>query len=135
MKDYLFAYGTLANSKVPHEITSSVKQLKHIGDGFIFGRLYDVGEYPGTVLDSDRRYRVYGKIFELPADPKVLERLDAYEAFDPQRPRTSLFVRQRTAITRPNKSTLVGWVYEYNRDLTALPLIENGHYSKASTRA
>ena len=54
MKDYLFAYGTLAEDRVPLEIASAVKRLKYVGDGFIFGRLYDLGDYPGAVLESER---------------------------------------------------------------------------------
>jgi gamma-glutamylcyclotransferase (GGCT)/AIG2-like uncharacterized protein YtfP len=133
MKEYLFVYGTLANENVPEEIASTVRRLKYVGDGFIFGRLYDLGEYPGAVLDGDRRNKVFGKIFELPDDREVLECLDAYEAFDPQQPSKSLFVRRRTTISRPKQPPLMGWMYEYRGNVGALPLIEDGQYSSAST--
>jgi len=130
MKDYLFAYGTLAEDRVPLEIASAVKRLKYVGDGFIFGRLYDLGDYPGAVLDAGARRKIFGKIYELPSDSKLLNRLDTYEEFDPERPSQSLFVRKQTSINRPNKKTVKGWVYEYNKGVRRRPLIEHGRYSK-----
>lgn len=132
MKDYLFVYGTLAGDRVPQEIAATVKRLKFVSEGFIFGRLYDMGEYPGAVLDDVRSDKVFGKIFELGADASVLERLDKYEGFDPERPSTSLFLRKRTAINRPNRPTLAGWVYEYNGHVKSASLIKTGRYSKVS---
>src|SRR2546423_8906145 len=99
MSDYLFAYGTLAE-KPPAEISAVVGQLKPIGEGYVFGRLYDAGEYPGAVLDGGTRSRVFGKIFQLSPGRAVLKQLDSYEGFDPEHPGTSLFVRKRALISR-----------------------------------
>jgi gamma-glutamylcyclotransferase (GGCT)/AIG2-like uncharacterized protein YtfP len=132
MKDYLFAYGTIAEDNAPQEIAGAVRQLKYVGDGFIFGRLYDLGECPGAVLQHSRHHKIFGKIFEVPAGSTALARLDAYEGFNPYRPSESLFVRRRTAIGRPKQRTLRGWVYEYTRPIESLPMIENGRYSKVS---
>lgn len=132
MKDYLFAYGTLAEEHAPQEIAGAVTQLRYVGQGFVFGRLYDLGEYPGAVLEGDRHHKIFGKIFELPADAALLERLDAYEGFDPKRPSKSLFLRRRTAISRPGKSRLKGWVYEYNGNVKSVRKIENGQYTRGA---
>ena len=129
LKQYLFAYGTLAEN-APQEIAGAVNQLKSVGDGFIFGRLYDLGEYPGAVLDQSKWHKVFGKVFEMPRGDSLLERLDNYEGFDPRRPATSLFVRRRTTINRHNQRTLTGWVYEYQGDVSSAPLIKSGYYSK-----
>jgi gamma-glutamylcyclotransferase (GGCT)/AIG2-like uncharacterized protein YtfP len=109
-----------------------MKRLKFVGNGFIFGRLYDIGEYPGAVLDDSHRSKIFGKIFELGADASLLERLDRYEGFDRERATTSLFVRKQTIISRPNQPPLTGWVYEYNRNVDSAPMIKAGRYSKAS---
>jgi gamma-glutamylcyclotransferase (GGCT)/AIG2-like uncharacterized protein YtfP len=132
MNDYLFAYGTLAENKAPQEIAAVIRRFKTAGKGFVFGRLYDVGEYPGAVLDEAGREKIFGKIFEVPSDGLLLSRLDAYEGFDPERPTKSLFVRRPTIINRPNDSPLAGWIYEYNGDVRSLPVIKSGHYSKIS---
>src|SRR5437868_13519901 len=130
MKEHLFVYGTLADDNVPRKIAATIKQLHPAGEGYIFARLYDLGEYPGAVLDSSKRHKVFGKIFELPADRRPLEQLDSYEAFDPKRPGASLFLRKRTRIHRPDQPSVTGWVYEYNGTVNSMPVIANGRYSK-----
>lgn len=129
MKDYLFVYGTLAEENVPQEIASTVKKLKYVGEGFISGLLYDLGEYPGAVLDTRPSNKIFGRIYELPNDPGLLDQLDAYEEFDPENSAKSLFVRRQAPITRPNKKKVKGWVYEYNGAVRSRPLIKNGYYS------
>jgi gamma-glutamylcyclotransferase (GGCT)/AIG2-like uncharacterized protein YtfP len=129
MKDYLFAYGTLADAQPPQEIATAVKRLKYVGEGFIFGRLYDLGEYPGAVLESERRNKVFGKIFQLPQDRTLFNRLDSYEGFDPRRRARSLFIRRRTTIRRPDQPPLRGWVYEYNGSVNSQLLIKDGHFA------
>jgi len=130
MKDYLFLYGTLAGESAPEEVASALKKLKYVGKGFVFGRLYDLGEYPVAEMDSSPRNKVFGKIYELPDDPGLLNRLDTYEEFDLAHPARSLFVRRRASINRSNQTKVKGWVYEYNRDVGSLPPIRNGQYSK-----
>jgi gamma-glutamylcyclotransferase (GGCT)/AIG2-like uncharacterized protein YtfP len=130
MKEHLFTYGTLLDQYAPREIAAMIKKLKPAGKGYIFARLYDLGEYPGAVLDSSRRYKVFGKILELPADRRLLKQLDSYEAFNPERPAESLFLRKRATIHRTNERSLTGWVYVYNGSVDSAPIIEQGRYSK-----
>jgi gamma-glutamylcyclotransferase (GGCT)/AIG2-like uncharacterized protein YtfP len=132
MKDYLFAYGTLAEDTATPEIAATIKRLKLVGEGFVVGRLYDMGEYPGAVLGNTGDEKVFGKIFELDDNAAVLDRLDRYEGFDPQWPTTSLFVRKRSAINRANRPPLTGWVYEYNGNVKRAPVIKTGRHSKVS---
>ena len=133
MKDYLFAYGTLAAENAPPKIAGTVKKLKCIGEGFIFGRLYNLGEYPAAVLGTSPRSKIFGKIYELPDDPRLLDRLDAYEEFDSEHPGKSLFVRRQASINRSNKQKVKGWVYDYNGDVSSLPRIRNGRKSKMAS--
>jgi gamma-glutamylcyclotransferase (GGCT)/AIG2-like uncharacterized protein YtfP len=132
MKDYLFAYGTLIEKSAPRAIAATIKHLKPIGDGFIFARLYDLGEYPGAVLDGSHRYKVFGKILEIPANGRILERLDEYEGFNRERPDKSLFLRKRAIINRTHRSNLEGWIYEYNGNVGTASLIKSGHYTKVA---
>jgi gamma-glutamylcyclotransferase (GGCT)/AIG2-like uncharacterized protein YtfP len=130
VKADLFVYGTLTKESAPHEIAGAVKKLKYVGQGFVLGHLCDLGKYPGAILDTDAGSKIFGKTYELLKDRDVLNRLDAYEEFDPRRPTKSLFVRTQASISRPNRKKLKGWVYEYNRNVDERPLIENGRYSK-----
>jgi gamma-glutamylcyclotransferase (GGCT)/AIG2-like uncharacterized protein YtfP len=120
---YLFVYGTLLPGKAPAEIAPTVHRLKAVGDGFVRGRLYDLGEYPGVVLDETGK-KIPGKIFRLPAEPEVLKRLDEYEEFDGAQPEASLFVRKKWLVTKKNGNRkLTCWVYVYNQHAGAVPAV------------
>lgn len=120
---YLFVYGTLLPGRAPAEIAPTVDRLRTVGDGFVRGRLYDLGEYPGIVLDETGE-EIPGKIFRLPKEPEVLKRLDEYEEFDAAQPEGSLFVRKEWPVTRKDGNRkLVCWVYVYNPHPGAVPTI------------
>lgn len=129
MKEYLFVYGTLLEDFAPKEIATAQEQLKCVGAGFINGRLYDLGEYPGAVLEQDGGNKVFGKIYELPSDVEILKALDEYEEFFPRKRKQSLFIRKQTSVSRANKKPIKAWVYEYNRDVRFSPIIRSGDYS------
>ena len=130
MKQYLFVYGTLKNEFAPPEIAGTVKRLKFVGDGFVHGKLYDLGEYPGAVLGT--RDKIFGSIYELPDDENILRELDNYEGFNPQKSKESLYLRRKIKVYTNNK-TLTSWIYEYNQDLTNKPRIKSGNYSTLQT--
>ena len=129
MKSYLFAYGTLLPGHAPGEITASVDRLRSIGRGRIRGRLYDLGEYPGAILDAAADTAVSGVVLELPQDPAVLRSLDEYEGYDPADPDASLFVRKNCPIELFDGRELQCWVYVYNRDPGEAPLVSSGDYA------
>ena len=91
------------------------------------GKLYDIGEYPGAILNIESKNYVFGKIYELIDVEKVLKLLDDYEGFGPDQLQPNLFVRQLIAI-----ETAIGgiecWVYLYNLPVEGLKLIESGKY-------
>jgi gamma-glutamylcyclotransferase (GGCT)/AIG2-like uncharacterized protein YtfP len=128
-KTYLFAYGTLLPHHAPPEIAPVIRRLKRMGRGSVWGRLYDLGEYPGAVL-SKTGAAISGHIFELPEDPEFLKRLDDYEGFDPTHPDGSIFVRRKWPVTVKSGKRLLCWVYVYNRRAGSAPAIVGGDFSK-----
>lgn len=135
MTRYLFSYGTLLPEHAPAEIADVVHRLRRVGRGAVGGHLYDLGEYPGAILDSSSGKKISGAVFQLPDDPAVLQKLDAYEGFRPRRRRSSLFVRTRCPVTMRNGSRLQCWIYVYNGKPTAAPVIANGRYAKKRAKA
>jgi gamma-glutamylcyclotransferase (GGCT)/AIG2-like uncharacterized protein YtfP len=115
---YLFVYGTLRPGHAPAAIAAQVGKLLEVGPGAVRGRVYDLGPYPGAVLDASAGTMIEGTVFRLPADPSVLAALDAYEGFDPTDRERSLFVRARTSVTLADGRRLACWVYVYNREET-----------------
>lgn len=130
MSEYIFAYGTLLPENVPTDLGGAVRKLKFVGNGHIHGKLYDLGDFPGAVLNKSAKNRIYGRVYELPGDQQTLKSLDKYEEYYPSNKRKSLYVRRKAVVTLKNRKKLECWVYEYNRDVSLSPVIKSGEYSK-----
>jgi gamma-glutamylcyclotransferase (GGCT)/AIG2-like uncharacterized protein YtfP len=129
-KRYLFSYGTLLPDHAPREIAPMVRRFRRIGQGYVRGRLYDLGDYPAAVLARSGPL-IRGLVFELPDDPEVLERLDKYEEFDRSHPERSLFIRTRRLIRMQDGTKVACWIYVYNRTLQIASPVPSGDYSEA----
>jgi gamma-glutamylcyclotransferase (GGCT)/AIG2-like uncharacterized protein YtfP len=127
---YLFAYGTLQPGHAPGEIADVVRGFEMVGQGTVLGRLYDLGSYPGAVLDDNSRTRISGTVYQLPAGEGILATLDAYEEFEPGTPQTSLFLRRLYPVLLADGPTLDCWVYEYNGPVDRARMIESGTFAR-----
>jgi gamma-glutamylcyclotransferase (GGCT)/AIG2-like uncharacterized protein YtfP len=112
MPALLFVYGTLHPARAPREIAAAARRLKSIGPATIRGTLYNLGEYPGVVLDATGP-PIPGELFTVP-DATTLAALDAYEDFRPGDPPGSLFLRVETTATKPDGSLVTCLIYAYN---------------------
>jgi len=128
MSEFLFAYGTLQPGRAPEEIASVVAKLELVGEGSAAGVLYDLGEYPGALLDPSSEKRIFGSVFRLPSDPDLLGALDAYEGYDPDAPNTSLFVRRCCMVALTDERELPCWLYEYNREPGSARVLATGRF-------
>ncbi len=115
MPNYLFVYGTLQPEKAPAEIRKDVKKMELLGKGTVWGKLVDLGAYPGAMLGKQYRKTIPGLVLSLPDDPKVLARLDRYEEFFPDAPEQSLFVRRQVEVELEDQTLTSCWIYEWNR--------------------
>lgn len=134
MSDYLFIYGTLSPDIAPNEILRTVRKLKFVGRGFVYGKLYDLGEYPGAKLSRRVRSKIRGFVYQLPSNKRVIKSLDAYEDFNPDKPEKSLYLRKLAPVTLDNGETIETWVYEYNGDVSYSPVVRGGDYSKLAAQ-
>lgn len=130
MKQYLFVYGTLLPEAGTNPMSETIRRLNPLGKGTIQGRLYDLGDYPGAILDSSSHSTVAGLVYELPDDRLVLQALDSYEGFAPDDHDGSLFVRTRKTAILEDGRRIHCWVYVYNRDPGTAPVVSSGDYQK-----
>jgi gamma-glutamylcyclotransferase (GGCT)/AIG2-like uncharacterized protein YtfP len=128
--EYLFAYGTLLSDHPSSEVASAIAQLKHIGPATIRGYLFDLGEYPGAVIDPTATTLVHGEVYELPNDEQFLAKLDAYEEYDPSSPSDSLFVREKCIARGSDDRIFECWAYRYNREIKRAQMITSGQYQE-----
>ena len=131
MSSYLFAYGTLQPEYAPPAVAPAVAKLNPIGQGFANGVLYDLGGYPGAVLDPSTNQTITGHVLELPEDGKVLREIDAYEEFDPAAPEHSQFIRVLHPVVLATGGTLQCWIYVYNRDPGSARILPGGLYRRS----
>jgi gamma-glutamylcyclotransferase (GGCT)/AIG2-like uncharacterized protein YtfP len=107
------------------------EQLSFVSRCEISGRLFDLGNYPGLLLGSGI---VQAELYEI-ADTSVLQRLDAYEHYDPDDPESSLYIRRLVRLAQPDCDA---WLYEYNRIVSGSPSIPSGdwkhHCGDAATK-
>src|SRR5205085_4012333 len=128
MREYLFLYGTLIPNRANKVMAKAVRQLRRIGPGYVQGRLYDLGEYPGAILDQSSETRITGEVYEITDRRDILASLDSYEEFDPANLENSLFVRTQSFVTLSDNRKLKCWLYVYNRNPGTAPLIVDGNY-------
>ena len=134
MSDYLFVYGTLSPERAPADVREAVSRMKSIASGAMNGDLYDLGEYPGAVSNVNARNVVRGQVYRLPTDKGVLQKLDAYEEYDPGDIKNSLFVREERPIVLDDGRELTCWVYLYNRSPEKARPIPGGNYFARSAQ-
>ena len=128
--DYLFAYGTLQPGLAPTKVARVAEKLRPVAKGFVHGVLYDLGGYPGAVPDPNTAGRSFGTVMDLPEDEGVLARLDRYEGFDPQAPKTSEYIRERQIVELETGGTVECWFYRYNRKPRDGTRIESGSWGE-----
>ena len=113
MPDPLFIYGTLHPDRAPRAIAAVARRLTSIGRATIRARLYNLGEYPGIVLDpAAAPILANSSLYPM---TQTLAALDAYEDFRPHDPANSLFLREKAVVTLDDGSDQSCWVYVYNR--------------------
>jgi very-short-patch-repair endonuclease/gamma-glutamylcyclotransferase (GGCT)/AIG2-like uncharacterized protein YtfP len=119
--DLLFIYGSLLPGLTPPDMLAVAARLSRAGPATIRGRLYDLGVYPGIVLD-DRAGAgaVRGQLVRVPSDD-AWRLLDEYESCA-----HDLFRRVTTRAMFDDGRPADCWVYVYNRDPAGAPLVECG---------
>jgi gamma-glutamylcyclotransferase (GGCT)/AIG2-like uncharacterized protein YtfP len=124
-KHLVFVYGTLRRGggrAMPVRFPGS----KFIGDARVGGSLYDLGAYPGLVLDESGS-SVVGEVYEV--DEEVLNELDGFEA-------SSRYRRKQVEIPLGAESRTC-WTYEPDPEFySPRTLITSGdwvEYAKTKT--
>jgi gamma-glutamylcyclotransferase (GGCT)/AIG2-like uncharacterized protein YtfP len=126
--EFLFAYGTLQPGLAPPEVADLVRDLVSVGKGSVPGTLYDLGSFPGAVLEPNSPRRILGTVYLLPAGTDILHRLDEYEEYHPESPRASQFIRKLCSVQLSDDRKLECWVYEYHGRRDHAPIVESGAY-------
>lgn len=132
MKDLLFVYGTLHPSCAPGVLSDVVDRMQLVGPATVRGTLYNLGRFPGLVLDG--RGEVHGFVFQLPDDPSAIVRLDRYEGYEAGATTECLFARVRCVAATQDGSAVDAWVYVYQRPPGGAEIIASGNWLETRRR-
>ncbi|MDO9105033.1 MAG: gamma-glutamylcyclotransferase family protein [Methylovulum sp.] len=124
---FIFVYGSLRRSAqaTRHELLAGAS---YCADGYLYGKLYRVDDgYPGAVESTRQEDKVFGELYRI-ADNSVLARLDDYEECGETQAGPHEYLRKRLPIQLGDGTSIVAWVYLYNRDTTGLQRIMSGDF-------
>jgi gamma-glutamylcyclotransferase (GGCT)/AIG2-like uncharacterized protein YtfP len=126
MSHFLFVYGTLKRS-VNHPAHQLLKgDCAYYGQGYFWGRLYHVTNYPAAVL-GDEKNKVQGEVYQVLSADRLFQRLDDYEECSDNYPEPHEFYRTKVTIYLAVE-TIVAWIYLYQANPVGLEEILAGVY-------
>lgn len=121
----LFIYGTLLNHN--NEFAVYLKDRSHFfANGKVKGKLYDIGSYPGAILEDCEEY-IYGVILQVDDPEVVFSEIDDYEGYGDEQPEPNEFIRIPANIETVSE-TVTCYIYVYNLPVNGLQKIEGGRY-------
>ena len=122
MIDLLFVYGTLRDERNNYGAFLHQNSVL-FGKAKLRASLFDLGEYPGAVINPDGTDEIQGILVKMDDPEKVIGVLDIYEGFGIDQPQPNEFVRILTEVETVQGLVLC-WVYVYNLPVAHLrPLV------------
>jgi gamma-glutamylcyclotransferase (GGCT)/AIG2-like uncharacterized protein YtfP len=116
-KHLVFVYGTLRRGGA-RAMSIRFPDSKFIADAQVSGSLYDLGAYPGLLLNESNS-SVIGEVYEV--DDEILNKLDDFEA-------SSNYWRKQVEISLEDHRRTC-WIYEPNPEFYSLrTLITSGDW-------
>ena len=128
-KSLLFVYGTLRRdvSRPQNEILS--RYAFFFDYGYFRAQLFDLGNYPGTIVSNSRYNRVYGELWSLRDIRATLFVLDKYEGMNKcSKMRNLQYRRMICRISSRHYGLVRAWVYILRRPNYPSKLIPSGDY-------
>jgi gamma-glutamylcyclotransferase (GGCT)/AIG2-like uncharacterized protein YtfP len=125
----LFVYGSLRSGF--HNSVYAYISRYFIFDGMatVQGKLYDMGEYPAAIPCTEN-YFITGELYHIAQEDefdRAMEQLDDYEGLLVEPGGIPLYRREPVNVLFKN-TTVIAWMYWYNRTITNAHRIESGDY-------
>lgn len=130
MNDKLFVYGSLL-SNFKSAIGQFLKlHAKFLGEVYVKGLLFDLGQYPGLISPANTSQLVYGHLLQLFDPENVFVTLDQYEGINPEDLSNSEYYRALIQLETNDLGVDQCWTYIYNLSTSGLKVIPGGNYAE-----
>lgn len=128
MTPNLFVYGSLLRGfgHPMHEVLQ--RYAVYQGPGYINGKLFDIGDYPGLILSNNVRKVVEGEIYTIRDEDNLFLLLDRYEGCDKHAEQPCEYQRDVVTINNDEDITMLAWSYLYKHPVENNRLIPDGNY-------
>lgn len=123
----LFVYGSLRRGFQHPAFKYIHDHFEFAGDAKVKGILYDLGDYPAAVPTNDEKY-ITGELYSIRNVDEfswTIAQLDDYEGTEPETGDKAMYRRELATIYINSKPTMA-WIYWYNDDVSAKPVIHSG---------
>lgn len=123
----IFVYGSLRRGFHGPAFQYIAPYFKHLVDGKVKGKLYDLVEYPAALPTTDDHF-IIGELYEANSRDEfdwAISQLDDYEGVHPEEGEVQLYERALTTVYT-DKGEFTAWIYWYKCDVTGKPVIESG---------
>jgi gamma-glutamylcyclotransferase (GGCT)/AIG2-like uncharacterized protein YtfP len=125
--DKIFVYGTLRKSLKNPNFSFISKHGKFLGEGYVYAKLYDIGEYPGAI--PAKKVKLKGEIYEFSAKKRdeILKNLDQYEGIEQNNPQNE-YKREETNVRLTSGKQTQAWIYWYQLPVSERKRIKTDDY-------
>ena len=113
--DYIFFYGTLMRTFPLRARVGIDDWLEYVGDGRVPGVLFDLGTYPGLVVDASSE--VCGEVYKILNPVELFTHIDPIEDYRVMAPHEGQYIRQTMNATLDDGREKTVWCYVYNHPL------------------
>lgn len=120
--EWIVLYGSLMRGLGAMDSLGIGDQIRYVSPCICPGELFDLGDYPGL---RPGKAQVVAELHAV-LDRQAISTLDAFEDFDPAKPRDSLYLREELELIEPRGTR--AWVYVYNRVPDAAQRVASGDW-------
>lgn len=133
---YLFVYGTLLAPFSRPEYLDLLEHAQDLGDAQTIGKLFNIGWYPGLVIDDQNSAKdndqgiVLGRLWQpKSADDftQLISKLDLYEGLSSDQAKPWQYQRQLISVSQGDDQ-FQAWCYLFNWSTEGLTHIESGNF-------
>lgn len=124
--NYIVLYGTLMRGYDNYDKFNLSNRLSYIKKTKFNGIMYDIGGYPGVIVEEDNNRIIEGELYYI-RDQSLLPKLDDFESYYPENTKNSLYIRELIELESPK--SIKAWIYLYNKSVNDKDVVKSNNWN------